>query len=176
MRRAALVLFGVAAAAELAAVAADLTVLQWIAKPLLAPLLIWFLAGRRDLVTAGLACATAGDVALLVPGRLPFLIGMACFLGTQVGLLVAFLGAGRPKGAAVAGYVLLWAGLNALLWGHLGALRGPILGYSMALAAMACAATGVSARIGLGGRCSSAPTCSSGRARPGWTSPAGTWS
>ncbi|MGI5236881.1 lysoplasmalogenase family protein [Dactylosporangium sp. CA-139066] len=151
MRRAALALFGVAAVAELAAVAAGVTPLQWAAKPLLAPLLIWYLAGRRDLVTAGLVFATAGDVVLLIPGRLPFLAGMACFLGTQVCLLIAFVRAGRPRVAAVAGYAVLWAGLNALLWGHLGALRGPILGYSMALAAMACAATGVSARVGLGG-------------------------
>ncbi|MEV8515818.1 lysoplasmalogenase [Dactylosporangium sp. NPDC051484] len=153
MRRLSLPLFVAAAAVELAGVAADQRVLQWIAKPLLAPILIWYLVsrGRRDAVTAALAFATAGDVVLLVPGRLPFLAGMACFLGTQVCLLAAFLRRAHPGAVAVVGYAVLWAGLNALLWGHLGALRGPILGYSMALAAMACTATGVSARAGLGG-------------------------
>ncbi|GAA2326756.1 hypothetical protein GCM10010170_001820 [Dactylosporangium salmoneum] len=146
-------LFAVAALVELGGVAAGGHVLQWIAKPLLAPLLIWYLVqhGRRDAVTVGLAFATAGDVVLLVPGKLWFLAGMACFLGTQVSLIVAFLGKARPRTAAVIGYAVLWAGLNALLWGHLGPLRAPILGYSLALAAMACAATGVSARVGLGG-------------------------
>jgi uncharacterized membrane protein YhhN len=149
----ALVAFVVAAVVELVAVAADVSVLQWIAKPLLAPLLIWYLMsrGHRDGTAIALGFATAGDIILLFPGRLAFLVGMACFLGTQVSLLATFLRRGRPRAVAVLAYAVLWAGLNALLWPDLGALRAPILGYSLALAAMACAATGVSARIGLGG-------------------------
>lgn len=153
MRRLPLWLFAGAAALELAGIAADLRVLQWIAKPLLAPILIWYLMQHRrpGAVMAALAFATAGDVVLLVPGSVPFLIGMGCFLGTQACLASAFLRRARPPLAAVAGYALLWAGLNALLWSHLGVLRGPILGYSLALAAMAAAAAGVSARVGVGG-------------------------
>jgi hypothetical protein len=42
-------------------------------------------AGRRPLGTllAALGCATAGDVALMADGTLPFLLGMAAFLGAR---------------------------------------------------------------------------------------------
>ncbi|MEU7866265.1 lysoplasmalogenase [Dactylosporangium sp. NPDC049140] len=141
-------LFWLAVAVELTGVATDVHVLQWIAKPLMAPILIWYLK-KGGPVTIALVFATIGDIVLLIPGA--FLFGMAAFLGTQVALLVAFLRDHRPRALAVAGYAVLWAGANAALWGELGALRGPILGYSLALVSMACAATGVSVRAGAGG-------------------------
>ncbi|WP_433079582.1 lysoplasmalogenase [Dactylosporangium sp. CA-052675] len=143
-------LFWAAVAVELIGVATDQHVLQWIAKPLIAPLLLWYLHRRGPIATA-LVFATVGDIVLLIPGRVPFLLGLAAFLGTQIALLTGFLRRGRPRALAVAGYAVVWAGVNAALWGQLGALRGPVLGYSLALAAMACAATGVNARTGLGG-------------------------
>ncbi|WP_433280729.1 lysoplasmalogenase [Micromonospora sp. CA-244673] len=154
MRRPWLVLFGVAALVELVGVALDSTPAQWLAKPLLAPLLLAYLWDRRrrvDPVAVGLVAATAGDVALLVPGDAAFLAGMGCFLVTQVALLSAFLRHRRPPPAAVAGYLVAWAGANALLWGALGPLRLPVLGYSLALSLMAAAATGVSRRTAAGG-------------------------
>jgi uncharacterized membrane protein YhhN len=51
----------------------------------------------------------------------------------------------------VAGYLALWAAGNALLWGRLGDLRLPVLGYSLALALMAAAGWGVSRRVATGG-------------------------
>ncbi|MFG1804533.1 lysoplasmalogenase family protein [Micromonospora carbonacea] len=171
MRR--LVPFGLVAAVELVGVALDNLVLQWLTKPLLAPLLLlWLLrpgpggpgggwatagaartAGRRrfDAFALGLVFATAGDVALLLPGEPAFLVGMACFLGTQVSLVVAFTRHRRPPVAAVAGYLALWALANAALWGPLGPLRLPVLGYSLALSLMAAAAAGVSGRAAAGG-------------------------
>ncbi len=143
-------LFLVAAAAELVAVAADWPALQWVAKPLLAPLLIWYLR-RPDLVAAGLGFAFAGDVALLVNGRAAFLTGMGFFLGAQICFIVAFLRRGRPRLWAFAGFGALWATANALLWGPLGALRLPVLCYSFALCVMAAAATGVSRWVAAGG-------------------------
>ncbi|SBT40280.1 lysoplasmalogenase [Micromonospora auratinigra] len=154
MRRALLALFGVAAAVELAGVVTHSTAVQWSAKPLLAPLLLaylWTVRRRVDGVAVGLAFAAAGDVALLVPGRTAFLVGMGCFLVTQLGLLTAFLRHGRPPVLAVAGYLLAWAGANLLLWEALGPLRLPVLGYSLALCLMAASATGVSGRTALGG-------------------------
>ncbi|NES27455.1 lysoplasmalogenase [Micromonospora terminaliae] len=154
MRRPWLVLFGVAALVELAGVALDSTPAQWLAKPLLAPLLLAYLWDRRrrtDPVAVGLVAATAGDVALLVPGDTAFLAGMGCFLVTQLAFLTAFLRHRRPPVAAVAGYLLAWAGANALLWSALGPLRLPVLGYSLALSLMAAAATGVSRRTAAGG-------------------------
>ncbi|MEU4426737.1 lysoplasmalogenase [Actinoplanes sp. NPDC024001] len=146
-------LFAAAAAVEIGAVAADWTALQWVAKPLLAPLLIWHLRrhGPLDTVAVGLAFATAGDIALLVPGEPAFLTGMLFFLGAQVSFIVAFLRRARPRWWAFAGYGLVWAGANAALWGQLGALRVPVLLYSLALTAMAAAAAGVSRRVALGG-------------------------
>lgn len=143
-------MFLLAAAAELVAVAADWPAGQWVAKPLLAPLLIWY-RRRPDLVVAGLGFAFAGDVALLVPGRVAFLIGMGFFLGAQICFTVAFLRRGRPRRWAFAGFGALWATANALLWGPLGALRVPVLIYSFALCLMAAAAAGVSRWVAAGG-------------------------
>ena len=154
MRRLWPALFGTVVAVELVGVALDAPALQWAAKPLLAPLLlVRLLAVRRrwDLVATGLVCATAGDVALLLPGDTAFLAGMGCFLGTQVCFLTAFLRHRRAPAAVFAGYLALWAGANALLWGRLGDLRLPVLGYSLALSLMAAAAAGVSRLAAAGG-------------------------
>ncbi|MFI5836722.1 lysoplasmalogenase [Micromonospora sp. NPDC051300] len=154
MRRPWLALFGLVAAVELVAVAVDSTVLQWLAKPLLAPVLLAYLLTHRrrvDAVAAGLVAATAGDVALLVPGRTAFLVGMGFFLLAQLAFLAGFTRRGRAPAVAWAGYLLAWAAGNALLWGALGPLRLPVLGYSLALCLMAAAAAGVSARVAAGG-------------------------
>ncbi|WNM38405.1 lysoplasmalogenase [Micromonospora halotolerans] len=154
MRRPWLGLFGAVALVELVGVALDSTPTQWLAKPLLAPLLLaylWTARRRLDGVAVGLVSATAGDVALLLSGQAAFLAGMGCFLVTQVAFLTAFLRRRRPPVPAVAGYLLAWAGANALLWGALGPLRLPVLGYSLALSLMAAAATGVSRRAAAGG-------------------------
>ncbi|MET8837962.1 lysoplasmalogenase [Micromonospora sp. NPDC004540] len=154
MRRPWLTLFGVVALVELVGVALDSTPTQWLAKPLLAPLLLAYLWDRRrrvDPVAVGLVAATAGDVALLVPGQAAFLAGMGCFLVTQIAFLTAFLRHRRPPMAAAVGYLLTWAGANALLWSALGPLRLPVLGYSLALCLMAAAAAGVSRRTAAGG-------------------------
>lgn len=152
-RRLPLMLFAVAAAVEIVAVAADWTALQWVAKPLLAPLLIWHLLshGRPDVISLGLVFATAGDVALLLDGQPAFLTGMLFFLGAQLSFIAGFVRRSRPLWWAYAGYGLLWAVANAALWERLGALRVPVLLYSLALTAMAAAAAGVCRRVALGG-------------------------
>ncbi|RZU76275.1 putative membrane protein YhhN [Micromonospora kangleipakensis] len=154
MRRGWLGAFGGAAAVELVGVAFDLTTMQWLAKPLLAPLLLGYLYSARrrvDPVAIGLVFATAGDVALLVPGRTAFLVGMGCFLVTQLSFLTAFVRYRRPPVPAVVAYLTLWAVANALLWEALGPLRLPVLGYSLTLSLMAAAAAGVSRRAAVGG-------------------------
>lgn len=155
MRRSRLLLvFGLVAAVELVGVALDSTVLQWLAKPLLAPVLLAYLWAHRrrvDAVAVGLVAATAGDIALLLPGDTAFLAGMGFFLVTQLAFVTAFVRHRRAPAVAWAGYLLAWAGANALLWGMLGPLRLPVLGYSLALCLMAAAATGVSARVAAGG-------------------------
>lgn len=145
-------LFGGAAAVELAGVALSWHPLQWVAKPLLAPLLLWYLLRNAgmSLLGWGLVFAFAGDVALLVPGTAPFLLGMACFLGTQICFLLTFLRRAPLHRPAAAVLALLWAALNALLWPSLGTLRIPILVYSLALSAMAAAAVAVSRTVAAG--------------------------
>jgi len=153
MHRLPLKLFAAATVVELVAVAAEWTAVQWLAKPLLAPLLAVYLVrrARPDLVVGALGFATAGDVALLLPGEVPFLVGMLCFLGTQTCLIVAFARRARPPAGAFLAYALLWAVANGLLWERLGDLRVPVLVYSLALSAMAGAAVGVSRRVAAGG-------------------------
>ncbi|WP_433385281.1 lysoplasmalogenase [Micromonospora sp. KLBMP9576] len=146
--------FGVVAVVELIGVAADSTLLQWLAKPLLAPvLLVYLLRARRrvDPVAVGLVFATGGDIALLLSGDTAFLVGMGCFLVTQIAFLAAFLRHRRPPAAGLIIYLALWAVANLLLWRALGPLRLPVLGYSLALSLMAAAANGVSRRVALGG-------------------------
>ncbi|KUL29292.1 lysoplasmalogenase [Actinoplanes awajinensis] len=145
-------LFAAVAIIEVAAVALDWTALQWLTKPLLAPLLLLHIYKKADKsLAAALVFATLGDIALLIPGTPAFLAGMGFFLGTQLCLLTAFLKRARPPLAAVLGYAVLWAGVNALLWSRLGDLWVPVLVYSLALTAMAAAATGVSRRTAAGG-------------------------
>ncbi|MFB6394385.1 lysoplasmalogenase [Polymorphospora lycopeni] len=147
-------LFGVVVAVELLGVALDVPLLQWLAKPLLAPVLIaylWTVRRRFDGVAVGLVFATAGDVALLMSGQTAFLAGMAFFLGAQISFLVTFVRRRRPPLPALLGYAVLWALANALLWSSLGPLRLPILGYSLALCAMAATAVGISRRTAIGG-------------------------
>ncbi|MDG4797591.1 lysoplasmalogenase [Micromonospora sp. WMMD1082] len=146
--------FAVVVAVELVAVATAATPVQWVAKPLLAPLLLawlWRVSATAGPVAVGLLFATAGDIALLVPGDTAFLIGMGCFLGTQLAFITAFVGHRRPSLVPVAGYLALWAVANALLWSQLGPLRLPVLGYSLALILMAAAATAVNLRVAVGG-------------------------
>ncbi|TQS43918.1 lysoplasmalogenase [Cryptosporangium phraense] len=146
-----LTLFAVVAVVELVAVALGWTALQWVAKPLLAPLLAGYALrrGRPDLVTAALAFATAGDIALLVDDDLAFLVGMGFFLGTQVCLIVAFAPWARPR--PFVGYAVVWVVANVLLWDRLGDLAVPVAVYSLALSAMAATAAGVSRRTAAGG-------------------------
>lgn len=154
MRRPWLPLFGLVAAVELVGVALDSATTQWLAKPLLAPLLLAYLWDRRrrfDGIAVGLVAATAGDVALLLPGQGAFLAGMGCFLVTQLAFGTAFLRHRPPPVPALLCYVALWAVANALLWDGLGPLRLPVLGYSLALCLMAATATGVSRRVAAGG-------------------------
>ncbi|EXG82895.1 lysoplasmalogenase [Cryptosporangium arvum] len=148
-----LTLFAVAAGLELIGVAFDVAVLQWVAKPLLAPLLAIYLLRRRGFgpVVVALGFATAGDVALLIDDERAFLVGMAFFLGTQACLISVFTRRGRLRRGALAGYAVLWAGANAALWERLGDLRVPVLVYSLALSVMAATAAGISRRVAAGG-------------------------
>ncbi|MEH1168807.1 lysoplasmalogenase [Micromonospora sp. CPCC 205539] len=136
-------------------------------KPLLMPLLaayLWRATTERGahpdrLMLAALACATAGDVALLITGTGWFLAGMACFLGTHLCYLAAFTRHGaatalrRPPLVAVPlGYAVLTVLALTWMWAGLtdAGLAIPVAGYALALAAMASTAATQGARVGLG--------------------------
>ena len=155
-----IVLYAFAATVNVMASAVGQSSLDWATKPLLMPLLAGVVifaaqeAGRRPLGTllAALGCATAGDVALMADGTLPFLLGMAAFLGCQVLLIISFVRAGaRPRLAVTLLYCAGYAVAVLLLWRGLAGLALPVSLYAVALTAMAVLASGLGWRIGLGG-------------------------
>ncbi|CAL9436454.1 hypothetical protein SUDANB106_02181 [Streptomyces sp. enrichment culture] len=163
--RGALAAFGALAAADLLATARRPRGAARAGKPLLMPALAAHVLRRRETadapvpgtLLAGLACATAGDTALLADEYEPaFLLGMAAFLGTQVSYTAGYLRQGALTGlrrrpwiaaAGLAG----WAAANAAVAPGLDKrLRAPVAGYSLALTAMAVTALGTGARAGTG--------------------------
>ncbi|MFI7242904.1 lysoplasmalogenase family protein [Streptomyces qinglanensis] len=156
--------FAVLAAADLYATAKSPRGPARAAKPFLMPALA---AHARDAaqparppaaLLAGLACATAGDTALLWDRhQRALLTGMAAFLGTQLSYtagMTARLGAvrglrARPKRALAA--FAAWGAANAVLAPTLERrLRLPVAGYSLALTAMGAAALGVGGKVATG--------------------------
>ena len=155
-----IVLYAFAATVNVMASGVGQSSLDWATKPLLMPLLAGVVifaaheAGHRPLWTllGALGCATAGDVALMADGTLPFLLGMAAFLGCQVLLIISFVRAGaRPRLAVTLLYCAGYAVAVLVLWRGLGGLALPVSLYAVALTAMAVLATGQGWRIGLGG-------------------------
>ncbi|MEK9518619.1 lysoplasmalogenase [Streptomyces venezuelae] len=153
--------FAALAAVDITGVVIDLPVLEWIAKPLLAPVLalhLWRVTGRRHRpVLLGLGFATAGDVALLVPGATAFGIGLACFLGAQICWTTAFARAGavahlRPRRSLCVGYLAVWTVAVVLLAPSLDAAMAVALSlYSLALVVMAATAHVKGPRAAWGG-------------------------
>ena len=155
-----IVLYAFIATANVMASRAGHASLEWATKPLLMPLLAGVVAfaaheaGRRPSRTllAALGFATAGDVALMVDGTLPFLIGMAAFLGCQAFLIISFVRAkARPLPWVALLYGVGFAVAVGSLWSGLGSLALPVTLYAVALTTMATLAAGLGWRIGLGG-------------------------
>jgi uncharacterized membrane protein YhhN len=127
-------------------------VLHWIGKPLATLLLLglawrtgWPLSWRyRRRVCAGLLCALAGDVLLMLPGDF-FVPGLVAFLLGHLCFLAAWLDDSRlaARPAALLGCLAAAAALVALLWPGLApALRLPVIVYAAVLATMAGQALG----------------------------------
>ncbi|MFI8089787.1 lysoplasmalogenase [Streptomyces sp. NPDC086080] len=144
-----LFVFAGIASLNLVGVTLQLDLLEWLTKPLLAPVLalyLWQSAHRRHAaVLAGLAFATAGDVFLLLPGEGAFFTGIACFLGTQLCYITAFVrrGAGarlRARPLLGAGFLVAWAAINAALLPRVGPLAWAVAPYSAALVTMTATA------------------------------------
>lgn len=154
-----LVAFVVVAVTHLVALTWDLGPVAVVTKVLLVPLLVlWVLRTpeRPRLLVVGLVLAWLGDVALELPGDAAFLLGLLLFLGMQVCYIRGFLALGamdvlRRRWWIPAAYGVVWLGVNLVLGPSLGALRWPMVAYSVALTVMAVAAAGVSVPVGVGG-------------------------
>lgn len=157
--RAILAAFVAVTVADLVAAGAGSAIGMWLTKPLLIPLLAAYLlvatGGRADRrILVALAFATGGDIALLVPGDVAFLIGMALFLGAHLAYIAAFTRGGRrPPVAAVVAYGVLTVAALVWMWPGLAdaGLALPIAVYAVALAAMAGTAAAHGWWVGAGG-------------------------
>ncbi|MGY1584476.1 lysoplasmalogenase [Streptomyces sp. MN13] len=157
-RRALLWAFALAAAVDLASLAAGFEPGHMVAKPLLMPLLAAHaaLSGAPRLLIAALLCGWGGDVLLLSDAEPAFLAGMASFAAGHVCYLTLFKAYGRTgtrPGPLLAAYGVVLAATVAALWPDLPAdLRVPVAGYSLLLTAMAYAAASRFGRLaGIGG-------------------------
>lgn len=152
-----LVVFASLSGAYLLLDAAPVGLTQVLLKGLLMPALLWWVVAvcahpPRALVV-GLLLATVGDVGLEFEAT--FMLGMAGFLGMQIAFIAGFVQLGALRSwravAPAVGYLLVWVGANLLLGPQLGDLRIPVLGYSLALCAMAALGASLGGRIGVGG-------------------------
>jgi uncharacterized membrane protein YhhN len=152
--------FLAASGVHLAGQLAGATWLHQATKPLLMPPLVaWFVtvapAGRvRTLVIVALGWSWLGDLGLMGSGEMWFLAGLGAFLLAQLTYVVTFW---RWRGGSVlrrplllAPYVLVLAGLLAVLWGDLGDLRGPVVAYAVVIVSMAVLATGAGRMVAVG--------------------------
>jgi uncharacterized membrane protein YhhN len=92
----------------------------------------------KALVIAGLCLSLAGDVLLVLPQE-RFLPGLVAFLLAHCAYLAAFTLSAPTSGSkqALVPFVVVLVGAGRLLWGHLGAMRVPVLVYAVVIVAMA---------------------------------------
>ena len=90
------------------------------------------------LMTGGFVLSLAGDVLLMLPGD-RFVAGLAAFLAAHLCYIAAFVRAGGFATGAQSGGALASVGvvLLALLWPGLGAMRAPVLAYTLVILVMA---------------------------------------
>lgn len=153
-----LIAYWVASLVNIAGEATGINAMAMIAKPFIMFLLfIWTLqvlprpnprAGK--LLVVGIAFAWMGDVLLMVDGDLFFLLGIAGFFGMQVFYIWAFLTIRgehllRRRPAALIPFAAYWILMNAIM--SPGALRVPVLLYSIVLVGMSATALDLIPRL-----------------------------
>lgn len=155
--------------------------IQAVFKPLTTILLLAVVGGPGGrfawLIDIGIVFSLAGDVALLSASRPAFLVGLASFVLAHLSYTAAFvlvswtaLCHGGPGGWAVmVGAALVMGAVTVVLlrklWPGTAGLRGPLVGYSIALAVMVVGAVGAAwiwARGRVGGGPGALPTAALG--------------
>lgn len=145
------VLFWIMAGVDIIGIAANISPLHYIAKPLLVPILIVLLivakttALRRNLLLIGLFFSWLGDMFLLFEdkNKLFFIFGLVCFLTTHIFYISYFLKIKSSQiswlkrqpllvvAVVVYGVALVW-----LLFPHLGDLKMPVIVYATVICTM----------------------------------------
>jgi uncharacterized membrane protein YhhN len=142
--------------AEITAVAAGWTAVQWVTKPLLLVLLmIWFMQspvqqkGLRYLVLLALLLSWAGDIFLMLEPESPgwFMAGLASFLLAHLVYIAVFLRLRKRQPVPVATNYLLLAViciytilLLMVVLPHTGQLQIPVAIYALTIAVMVATA------------------------------------
>ncbi len=146
-------IFWILCIADIFAITFNYPILQWIAKPLLLPCLVyWYISeinGDKDtmskLMVAGLLFCWMGDVFLMFESRMPlcFILGLASFLIGHIFYMFYFnkipgniktkQGINLLMFLPVAIYVAV---LLSLLYPSLGPLKIPVIAYALVLGTM----------------------------------------
>jgi uncharacterized membrane protein YhhN len=156
MPRGLLLLATLAAVADLVATAAGWNDARAVTKPLTAIVLALAAVTSRNTpraLAAGLVFATAGDELLLHGGDTAFAAGMAAFVAMHVCYIAAFAKTGSGRGLVerrpwlMMPYGLAAIGMDSVLRRYAGRFALPVTIYSIALAAMACAALNAAGRL-----------------------------
>ncbi len=153
--------FIVVSVVQVVAIAVGSDALVQVTKPLLMPALaiavVLARLGSRFTLGVGLlllaiGLSWLGDLALMAPGDLWFVVGLGSFLLAHIAYLVLFVrigGFGRPRAWAIV-YAVWFVVFLAVIIPGLGSLVVPVVLYGLVLGAMAGAATRVSAHVAAG--------------------------
>jgi len=99
-------------------------------------------SGFARLIDLGLAFSLAGDVALMLPAKNAFLLGLAIFLGAHIAYISAFVGVAglevlsAPAAVATLVTSLVTGLLLRRLWRGAAGIRAPLVIYGCALGLM----------------------------------------
>lgn len=139
-------IFAVSAATGVVASLTKRRVLFAVAKPLTTALLFLVVgvpqSGFARLIDLGIGFSLAGDVALMLPAKNAFLLGLAIFLGAHIAYISAFVGVAGlqvlspPAAVATLVTALVTGWLLRRLWPRAAGIRAPLVIYACALGAM----------------------------------------
>ncbi|MGG7463450.1 lysoplasmalogenase [Plantibacter sp. YIM 135347] len=153
--------FPVIAMVHVAGLALDLSWLSLTTKPLimlsLAVALVWSVTAisRALIVTlVAILCSWLGDLALMVPGEIPFLLGIVGFMLAQAAYVILFRTQLRTRRLPWWSLVyVLWLAIGVwlLVQQSMGPLLPAVIVYGAVIGAMAASATATTPMIAAGG-------------------------
>ncbi|HMK05813.1 MAG TPA: lysoplasmalogenase [Ferruginibacter sp.] len=145
------IIFWIIAAVDIIGIAADISILHYVAKPFLVPVLMILLTTAtgvskgKGLMLAALFFSWLGDMFLLFESKqeLFFIFGLVCFLTTHIFYIIYFLRISSSAPSLLKKQPLLILvvvaygfGLVWLLFPHLGELKLPVIIYAIVICSM----------------------------------------